>query len=38
MDVGGIFCSLAKACECVHYDILLQKLQYNGVKGITSLD
>jgi hypothetical protein len=26
MDVGGIFCDLAKPLECMNYDILLAKL------------
>ena len=35
MHVGGIFCDLARDISCVNSDILLQKLQYSGVQGIT---
>jgi hypothetical protein len=31
--VGGIFCDLAEACDCVGHEILLGKLHYCGVQG-----
>jgi hypothetical protein len=31
--VGGIFCDLTKALDYVSYDILLAKLEFNGVTG-----
>jgi hypothetical protein len=33
MSVGGIFCHLQKAFDCINYDILLSKLEFCGIVG-----
>jgi len=35
MHVGGIFCALAKAFECVNHEIVLTKLHLYGIQGIS---
>ena len=35
MHVGGIFCALAKAFDCVNHEIVLAKLHFYGIQGIS---
>jgi hypothetical protein len=32
MHVGGIFCDLTKAFDCVNYEILLAKFHFYGIQ------
>jgi hypothetical protein len=34
--VGGLFCDLKKAFDCVNYDILLLKMKFYGIIGIAN--
>jgi hypothetical protein len=36
MHVGGIFCDLAKAFDCVNRENLLTELHFFGVQGATA--
>jgi hypothetical protein len=36
MHVGGIFCDLAKAVDCINHEMLLTKFHYFGIKGSTA--
>ena len=34
MHIGGIFCDLAKALDCMNHEILLAKLHIHGIQGV----
>jgi hypothetical protein len=34
--VGGLFCDLQKAFDCVNYDILLLKMEFCGISDVAS--
>jgi hypothetical protein len=36
MQVGGIFCDLAKASDCVNHIILLTKLHFFDIEAATA--
>ena len=34
--VDGLFCDLEKAFDCVNYEILLSKMKFYGITGVSS--
>jgi len=36
ITVGGLFCDLQKAFDCVNYDILLSKMKCYGITGVAN--
>ena len=34
--MGGLFCDLQKAFECINYDILLSKIKCYGISGVAN--
>jgi len=34
--VGGLFCDLQKAFDCVHHNILFPKMDFYGISGIVN--
>jgi hypothetical protein len=35
-SVGGLFCDLQKAFNCVNHNILLAKMEFYGISGIVN--
>jgi hypothetical protein len=34
--VGGLFCDLKKAFDCVNYDVRLSKMRFYGISGVAN--
>jgi len=34
--VGGLFCDLQKAFDCINYDLLLSKMKFYGITGVAN--